>query len=203
MILTLPANMRYDCMCATIKSKVLWQEPPEAHGLSLIASEKGKEAAMNEQAKKEALRLFTYGLYAISSGDEAEKNAFTANWLSQVSFDPPLVALSIERTSASLPIIRRTKRFVINVFGEEQRQLAGQLGKSLVKHPDKLEGVAFGATPDGSPILPETLAWVACEVESETSAGDSILLLARVVDAGVLRQGESLTMRAAGFKHAG
>jgi len=158
---------------------------------------------MDEQAKKTALRLFTYGLYAISSGDATERNAFTANWISQVSFDPPLVMLSIENDSASLPLIRRVGRFAINVYGAEQRELAGQLGKSLVKHPTKLDNVTFAATADGCPILADTLAWVECVVERETPAGDSTLLIAHVVDAGVLRESEALTMRAAGFKHAG
>ena len=87
---------------------------------------------MDDAIKKEALRLFTYGLYAVTCGVGDERNAFTANWLSQVSFEPPLVALSVENASASLAIIRRAGGFVVNVFAADQRGLAGQLGKSLL-----------------------------------------------------------------------
>lgn len=158
---------------------------------------------MDEAVKKEALRLFTYGLYAVSVGTGEQRNAFTANWLGQVSFDPPMVALSIENDSASLPMIRAARAFVINVYGAEQRELAGRLGKALSRSPDKLDGVALAQTPSGQPYLAETLAWVEVVLESETPAGDSTLLLGRVVDAGMLRRDEPLTMRAAGFKHAG
>lgn len=158
---------------------------------------------MDETVKKEALRLFTYGLYAVSVGAGERRNAFTANWLGQVSFDPPLVALSVDNTSASLPMIREAQRFVVNVFGAEQRDLAGRLGKTLSRSPDKLDGVALAETPSGQPYLADTLGWVEVAVESETLAGDSSLLLGRVVDAGMLRRGEALTMLAAGFKHAG
>lgn len=158
---------------------------------------------MDETAKKEALRLFTYGLYAITVGTADDWSAFTANWLTQVSFDPPLVALSVENDSHSLPIIRRTKRFVVNVFSAEQRELAGTLGKPYQRHPEKAQGLSVEMTPSGCPALTETLAWVQCEVENEMAAGDSTLMLARVTEARVLRQGEPLTMRAAGFKHAG
>jgi len=158
---------------------------------------------VDEAAKKEALRLFTYGLYAITCGEGDERNAFTANWLSQVSFDPPLVALSVENASVSLPIIRRAGRFAVNVFAADQRDLAGQLGKSFAKHPDKLAGLTFGQSETGCPVLLDTLAWVECAVERELPVGDSTLVVGRVVGAQVLRRAEPLTMLAAGFKHAG
>lgn len=158
---------------------------------------------MDEAAKKEALRLFTYGLYAITAGDEQQHNAFTANWVSQVSFDPPLVVLSVENDSISLPIIRRTGLFAINVYDSSQRDLAGLLGKSFSKHPEKVESLAFGTGETGCPVLLEGLAYVECRVSNEMPAGDSTLLLAQVEGATVLRRAEPLTMLAAGFKHAG
>ena len=158
---------------------------------------------MDEATKKEALRLFTYGLYAITTGDEQQRNAFTANWVSQVSFDPPLVVLSIENDSVSLPIIRRIGLFAVNVYDSNQRDLAGRLGKSLSKHPDKVDGLAFGMGETGCPVLSEGLAYVECRVRGGMLAGDSTLLLARVEGATVLRRAEPLTMLAAGFKHAG
>ncbi len=158
---------------------------------------------MDDATKKEALRLFTYGLYAISVEADGRRNAFTANWVSQVSFDPPLLALSIENASASISLIRAARRFVVNVFSAEQRELAGRLGKTLSRSPDKLDGIALDQTTSGQPYLSDTLGWVEVEVENETPAGDSTLLIGRVVDAGMLRRSEPLTMLAAGFKHAG
>lgn len=158
---------------------------------------------MDDAAKKEALRLFTYGLYAISAGDDEQHNAFTANWVSQVSFDPPLVVLSIQNDSASLPIIRRTGLFAVNVFSADQRSLSGQLGKSLLKSPEKLDSITFATGETGCPVVTDCAAYVECRVQAEMPAGDSTLLLAQVAGAAVLRRAEPLTMLAAGFKHAG
>ena len=158
---------------------------------------------MDEAAKKEALRLFTYGLYAITSGDDEQRNAFTANWVTQVSFDPPLVVLSIENDSVSLPIIRRTGLFAVNIYSADQRDLAGLLGKSFTKHPEKLAALSFGQGEAGCPVLLACAAYVECRVQSETAAGDSTLLVAQVEHARVLRRPEPLTMLAAGFRHAG
>lgn len=158
---------------------------------------------MDEAVKKNVLRMFTYGMYIVTVRDDDRVNAFTVNWLSQVSFDPPLVAVSVENDSASLPMIRASGEFAVCVLEAGQRGLAGQLGKPLSRAPDKLDGIEIVTAPDGFPILGEALGSVVCRLESELPAGDSTLVLGRVVEAVQQREGESLTMRAAGFRHAG
>lgn len=158
---------------------------------------------MDPAVKKQALRLFTYGLYVVTCIDGDEVNAFTANWLTQVSFEPPLVAVSVENTSKSLPMILRSRKLTINVLHAGQRELAGQLGRSAFKAPDKLQGIRYDLLEDDTLVLHDALGWVACEVLQSVEAGDSTLLVAEVVNAGMLAEGEPLTMRAAGFRHAG
>ena len=158
---------------------------------------------MDQNTKKRVLRTFTYGLYAVSCADSGEVNIFTANWLTQVSFEPPLLALSVENDSKSLPMLLRSGKFTVNVYRAGGRELAGKLGKSAVYHPNKLEGIDYDIGANGCPILHDALAWVACEVQSTVEAGDSTLLVAGVVDVGMIGEGQPLTMAEAGFRHAG
>ncbi len=153
--------------------------------------------------KKQVLRTFTYGLYGVSCANEGEVNIFTANWLTQVSFDPPLLAVSVENVSKSLPMILRSRKFTVNVYRSGERELAGKLGKSALKQPDKLANIGFNIGANGCPILHDALAWVACEMRHTVEAGDSTLIVAEVVDVGILGEGQSLTMAEAGFRHAG
>ncbi len=158
---------------------------------------------MEPNLKKQVLRTFTYGLYAVSCADEGEVNIFTANWLTQASFDPPLLAVSVENISKSLPMILRSRIFTVNVLRSGERELAGKLGKSALQHPDKLVNIAFQLGANGCPILDNALAWVACAVRHTAEAGDSTLIVAEVVDVGMLGEGQPLTMAEAGFRHAG
>src|SRR6202011_3177092 len=102
-----------------------------------------RKLSVDPNTKKQALRTFTYGLYAISCADEGEVNIFTANWITQASFEPPLLALSVENDSKSLPMIQRSRAFTVNVLRSGQRDLAGKLGKSAIQHPDKLTGIEY------------------------------------------------------------
>jgi len=158
---------------------------------------------MDQNLKKQVLRTFTYGLYAVSCANEGEVNVFTANWLTQVSFDPPLLAVSVEKISKSLPMILRSRKFTVNVLRSGDRELAGKLGKSALRDPDKLVNVAFHPGLNGCPILEVALAWVACETHNTVEAGDSTLIIAEVIDVGMLGEGQPLTMAEAGFRHAG
>ncbi len=158
---------------------------------------------MDQSIKKQALRLFTYGLYAVMCAGQQDVNAFTANWLTQISFEPPLVAVSIENNAKSLSIILNSRKFTINVLQTGQRELAGTLGKSATRTPDKLVGIPYTTTNAGYPILQSALGWVACDVQQTVPAGDSTLVIAEVVDAGMLAEGTPLTMAEAGFRHAG
>ncbi len=156
-------------------------------------------------AKKTVLRQFTYGLYAITAAHGGERGVFTANWLSQVSFEPPLVALSIERDSATLALIRASGHVVVCPLAEGQRELAGNLGRPRSRTGDKLVAYSLETieTQTGQLALADALGYVALSVISETEAGDSVLLIGEVIEAKVIREGDPLTMRAAGFRHAG
>ena len=158
---------------------------------------------LDSTIKTQAVRTFTYGLYIVMCHEGEDINGFTANWLTQVSFEPPLLAVSIENDAKSLPMILNSQHFTVNVLRSGQRELAGKLGRSAYKHPEKLSDVDYAVNEQGYPILSEALSWVACEVRQTTPAGDSTLVIAEVIDAGVIAQGHPLTMEETGFRHAG
>ncbi|HEX6509129.1 MAG TPA: flavin reductase family protein [Chloroflexota bacterium] len=154
-------------------------------------------------ARKAALRLFTYGLYAIGVAYGEDRNVFTANWITQVSFEPPLVALSVENDGHSIGLIRQSQAFAVSVFSAEDRETAAALGKRWELRPNKIGEVAYELGITGCPILTDALGAVECRVVESLPAGDSTLFIAEVVAARVMRDSTPLSMAAAGFRHAG
>lgn len=160
---------------------------------------------LDPDARKRLLRSFTYGLFWCSAEHEGERGIFTVNWVSQASFDPPVLMLSVEKESSTLPLIRASKRFVIGPYRSDQRELAGDLGRPKVRVGDKIDAYSLETVPmaTGGFALRDSLGALACEVWSESDAGDSVVLIAEVVEARVLGEGEPLTMAAAGYRHFG
>jgi flavin reductase (DIM6/NTAB) family NADH-FMN oxidoreductase RutF len=159
---------------------------------------------MDAATKKTVLRLFTYGLYAITIKDGEQVHGMIANWLTQVSFEPPMIALAVEHDSHMRTLIDMHGCFAISVLETGQRELAGQLGKSYAKHPDKFKAIDWKPGPvTGSPLLDAGLAWVECRVTQELISGDHILYLSEVVEVGHNREGTPLTLKETGFRYAG
>ncbi len=160
---------------------------------------------MDPAVKKTVLRWFTYGLHAVTAADGDDVAMMTANFLTQSSFTPPFITVAVEVDSKTHRLIEASGAFAVNVFGEGQRDLAGQLGKQSVKNPEKTEGVAWHPGPEtGSPIIEACLGWVECRVTGSLPSGDHTVYVAEVVEAGLNQEGgPALNMAAAGFKHSG
>ncbi len=158
---------------------------------------------MDNAIAKKTLRMFSYGLYIITTAADGDVGAFTANWVGQVAFEPRMIAISVENNAHALDVIRRSGVFAVNILEQGQRELAGRFGRATAKVGNKLEGYTYSAGSTGSPILSETLGSVECRVVLENPVGDHLLFVGEIVDAHLNREGEPLTMRDAGFKYSG
>lgn len=149
---------------------------------------------------RQVLGHFCTGIAVITSLDGDAPVGFTAQSLTSVSLDPPLVSVCPAKTSSSWPRIRATGRFCANVLAEDQEALCRSFAAPAASGGDKFSGV--GWTPSvatGSPVLTGALAWVDCELEAEHEAGDHLIVLGRVVDLGVAEEGRPLLFYRGGY----
>ncbi len=158
---------------------------------------------MNEVAKRKVLEAFPYGLYAIGVRRGEDFNAFTANWVTQASFEPPMVAVAVENDGASIGMMRESKVFSVNVFEADQRREAGRLARPHARAPEKIDEFAYQEGTTGAPVLTEALGFVECRITEMVETGDHTLVIGEVVDAGTFNEGEALTIQKAGFTYAG
>jgi flavin reductase (DIM6/NTAB) family NADH-FMN oxidoreductase RutF len=133
----------------------------------------------------EVFRRLTAGVYVVSASHAGAADAFTAAWVMQVSFDPLLVALSVNPGNATWPLIHQSGALVINVLQSGQKALARTFGTSSGRDTDKLATVETRITAGGR-VLVDAAAWLECRVINEISAGDHMIVIARVVGGDVL-----------------
>jgi flavin reductase (DIM6/NTAB) family NADH-FMN oxidoreductase RutF len=148
----------------------------------------------------EILEKIPYSVSVVTVGRGGVESALTASWLSQVSFDPPLVMVAIAKVHHSAQFPPSTKNFVLNLLREGQEKLAGHFARESYSGEDKFANVPTRTAPSGAAILEEALVYFDCEVEAVHTAGDHLLVIGRVEDAGVLHDGEPLTT-ACGLKY--
>ena len=107
----------------------------------------------------------TQGVYVVGVAHGAVRNAFTAAWVMQVSFDPLLLTLSINPHHSSYRLLKEGRAFSVNVLKKGQLDLAEHYGQPA--RADKLAGTEWTTDRTGLPLLREALAWFECEFINE------------------------------------
>jgi flavin reductase (DIM6/NTAB) family NADH-FMN oxidoreductase RutF len=131
-------------------------------------------------------RQLTAGVYVVGAAHNEQRDAFTAAWVMQVSFDPLLLVLSINPENASHPLVKEAQAFTVNVLKQGQLEVARRFGTRSGRDYDKLAGVRWHPGRSGAPVLDDALAYFDCELAARHPAGDHELILSRVVDGGII-----------------
>jgi flavin reductase (DIM6/NTAB) family NADH-FMN oxidoreductase RutF len=142
---------------------------------------------MERRMSRSVAALFkrlTQGVYVVGVAHGEVRNAFTAAWVMQVSFDPLLLALSINPHHSSYRLLKEGRSFSVNVLKKGQLDLAEHYGGPA--RADKLAGTEWKTDRLGLPLLREALAWFECQVLSEYPAGDHVLVLGKVIGGKLL-----------------
>jgi flavin reductase (DIM6/NTAB) family NADH-FMN oxidoreductase RutF len=134
----------------------------------------------------ELFRRLSAGVYVVTVAAGERRDGFTAAWVMQASFDPLLLALSINPENASYELLHAGGAFTVNVLKQGQLELARRFGTRSGRDQDKLAGVAWRSGRTGAPILEQALAYLDCELAGRHRAGDHELVLGRVIDGQVL-----------------
>lgn len=126
---------------------------------------------------KSVLGRFCTGVTVITAMADGVPVGFTCQSFSALSLEPPYVCFCPSRTSTSWPRIRAAGRFCINILAADQEDVCRSFARSGA---DKFAGVRWLPSPNGSPVLGGSLAWVDCTLEREVDGGDHTIAIARV-----------------------
>ena len=80
---------------------------------------------MDPNVKKTTLRMIPYGLYVLTAAHaDGRVAAATVNWVTQASFEPPLVVVGVKADSHGYALIQASRVFALNVLGKDQGPMA-------------------------------------------------------------------------------
>ena len=163
---------------------------------------------MSNDPIKDALKLIPYGFYAITSHNNDEVNIMVANWLTQASFEPRLLAMGLQKSSYTHGMISEGGVFAINIFRKEDQDLLMPYTKSRSKNPDKMKDASYTEAPEtGCPVLEGAAAYLEFKVVDLIDVGgDHDILVGEAIGAGVLKEaeiGDILTLPDIGWGYAG
>lgn len=119
------------------------------------------------------------------SGDKV--NGLTLMWVSQVSFEPPQLMISIRKDTYTHELIDNGKCFAVNFLDEESVELARYFGSVSGRDEDKFAEVAYSTIQTGAPVLENAVAYLDCKVTATLDVGDHTIYVGEVVEGELLR----------------
>jgi flavin reductase (DIM6/NTAB) family NADH-FMN oxidoreductase RutF len=141
---------------------------------------------MDAEARKIALRMIPYGLYVMASETkEGRAAAATVSWVTQTSFEPPLIAVGVRVDSGIHEVTKKSRTFSLNIIHKEQADIAYSFFKASEKSDSKINGESYHSGITGSPILDSTPASIECKLFEVFDIGDHSIFVGEVINAEV------------------
>ena len=137
------------------------------------------DAGISSEDFRRAVGHFATGVTVVTSiGPDGQPVGTTANAVSSLSLDPPLILVCFDRASLTLEAIRHHGAFVVNVLAAPQQELSANFARRGVEAA--WEGVEHRPGPTGSPRLEGALATLECTVEHSLPGGDHEIIIGRL-----------------------
>ena len=157
----------------------------------------GVDPAEYDKLRRRVLWKMPYGRYVVGSRAGDRRNLMTLNWATQVSFEPKLLAISVESHAFTAELIREGRVFALCIVDREDRAIVRTFTKPVEVDmaARTLNGFAFHERRTGAPVLDQAVAFVDCEVREELDCGSSWLFVGEVVDAGFLKDEDTPVLR--------
>ena len=143
--------------------------------------------------KKEWLAAFshmTYGIYVLTTQFDNSINGMIASWVTQVSYEPPLILVAVHPNRYSHNLIEKSNAFVLHVLNKSQKDMLKRF-----KGPDpekKFTGLSWETKKTGTPILKDCMAWFELQVKERHDPGNHTLFIGEVINSRVNSPGTPL-----------
>lgn len=128
--------------------------------------------------------MLSNGVYVLTSRSAARYGAATITWVSQASFNPPLLMAALRRDSNVFKCLAESGTAALHIVGEGQRELARRFFFPTDAAAGTINGEPFIETDNAAPVLRNLPAHIQCKVRRIVeTAGDHALVILGVVAA--------------------
>lgn len=153
-------------------------------------------ATIDQAEMRQVLGHFATGVTVVTASSVDGPIGMAANSFTSVSLDPPLVLFCAGKSSSTWPLIEASGSFAVNVLDAGQEHVSRLFAS---KAADRFAGIAYHAGASGSPILTDALAFLDCRIDAQHDAGDHVIVVGKVVELGVLHEGNPLVFFRGGY----
>jgi flavin reductase (DIM6/NTAB) family NADH-FMN oxidoreductase RutF len=129
---------------------------------------------------RQALARLPTGVTVVTARGPEGPTGATANAVTSLSLEPPLMLAALDRGSRTLAALEGSRRFGINVLAAGQEELAHRFG-TKEPSPAKWDRVPWSER-EGMPAIEGVVLWLACDLRDLHDGGDHVIATGTVTD---------------------
>lgn len=145
--------------------------------------------ALDPKEQRRILGKFATGVTVASTKIGDETWGMTANAVTSLSLDPPLVILCVQKDSQSLDKFKDGGCYALSILAADQQELSDRFA---FKGPKDFSGLDTKTAETGAPILNGSLGWVDCKLKEILPGGDHDIFIGEIVAGEAPEGGEPL-----------
>ena len=111
--------------------------------------------AFDGKELRKIMGSFATGVTVITT-DSEPPTGLTANSVTSLSLDPPLILFAVEKKAGSLAAFNETRRFAVSILTTAQQDISNRFA---TPGPKDFSGLSIKTAETGAPILADALAW--------------------------------------------
>ena len=160
--------------------------------------------ALSAREFRNALGQFATGVTVVTVEREAGSVfGMTANAFTSISLNPIVILVCVDERAKILSILHKKKRFGVSVLKQGQQALSEYFaqGEQNSEAEHRL-GLRYRWTPEGVPVLEDTVMQLGCSVVATHVTGDHTIVVGKVEDAEI-HGGEPLLFFRGEYRHIG
>ncbi|MER7701511.1 flavin reductase family protein [Kitasatospora sp. NPDC097605] len=146
---------------------------------------------------RQAFGAYPTGVVAISALRGDEPVGFAASSFVSISLQPPMVAVSVARTSTTWPRLAEAGVLGLSVLSHGQGALCRRLAS---REGRRFDGVGWTATPEGAVLIEDAALWLTAGVGAVYDGGDHEIVLLELLSVRLFAGVEPLVFHTSQFR---
>ena len=144
--------------------------------------------AIEKDFFRQVMGRFATGVTVVTTKSQEMLAGLTVNAFCSVSLNPPLVLVCVDLTSATLPVMRESGVFAVNILTDKQEHLSRCFATSSEERYECFCHAGYHVAATGAPIIDDTLAFIDARVVAEYPGGDHMIFIGQVEAMGAAGQ---------------
>lgn len=134
--------------------------------------------AFDSMAQRRIMGHFATGVTVVTAHLDGEIYGMTANAVSSLSLNPPLILVAVDKSAAMHASLTSCRHFAVNILSDDQEHLSRRFA---MRGPKEVADLKWITGASGAPILADSLAWVDCRLAEILPGGDHNIFLGEIL----------------------